>query len=141
MTNSALRLRTPDGVRAAVDALSGGHPVTRVDGGREPVWRIAPEDEHEAAFYRNTLIHAFLETSIVELALVHARRAEGDRLEAFWAQAMRLARSAEVRLLLRRLSGVPRAHRRRDVVARGLGDSTSRQAASRSTPCCVPSGH
>jgi glycerol-3-phosphate O-acyltransferase len=90
MTNSALRLRTPDGVRAAVDALSGGHPLTRVDGGREAVWRIAPENEHEAAFYRNTLIHAFLETSIVELALAHARRAEDQRLEAFWAQAMRL---------------------------------------------------
>jgi glycerol-3-phosphate O-acyltransferase len=54
------------------------------------VWRIAPEDEHEAAFYRNTLIHAFLETSIVDLSLAHAWRAEGDRLEAFWAQAMRL---------------------------------------------------
>jgi len=90
MTNSALRLRTTDGVRAAVDALSAGHPVTRVDGGREPVWRIAPEDEHEAAFYRNTLIHAFLETSIVELALAYAGRAGGDRVEAFWSQAMRL---------------------------------------------------
>ena len=62
MTNSALRLRTADGVRAALDALSNGHPVTRVDGGREPVWRIAPEQEHEAAFYRNTIIDAFLET-------------------------------------------------------------------------------
>jgi glycerol-3-phosphate O-acyltransferase len=90
MTNSALRLRTLDGVRAAVDALSNGHPITRVDGGREPVWRIAPENEHEAAFYRNTLIHAFLETSIVDLALTHAARADGDRLDAFWAQAMRL---------------------------------------------------
>ena len=90
MTNSALRLRTDEGVRAAVDALSGGHPVTRIDGGRAPVWRIAPEDEHEAAFYRNTLIHAFLETAIVELALSYAGRAEGDRLEAFWSQAMRL---------------------------------------------------
>ncbi|HEX7823682.1 MAG TPA: glycerol-3-phosphate 1-O-acyltransferase, partial [Mycobacterium sp.] len=90
MTNSALRLRTLDGVRAAVDALSNGHPVTRVDGGREPVWRIAPENEHEAAFYRNTLIAAFLETSIVDLSLVHAARADGDRLDAFWAQAMRL---------------------------------------------------
>ncbi len=89
-TNSALRLRTPEGVRTAVDALSGGHPVTRVDSGREPVWRIAPGDEHEAAFYRNSLIHAFLETSIVELALAHARRAESDRLEAFWWQVMRL---------------------------------------------------
>jgi glycerol-3-phosphate O-acyltransferase len=90
MTNSALRLRTNDGVRAAVDALSGGHPVTRVDGGREPVWRIAPENEHQAAFYRNTLIHAFLETSIVELSLAYAGRSGGDRLEAFWAQATRL---------------------------------------------------
>jgi glycerol-3-phosphate O-acyltransferase len=90
MTNSTLRLRTLDGVRAAVDAMSNGHPITRVDGGREPVWRIAPENEHEAAFYRNTLIHAFMETSIVDLALAHARRADGDRLEAFWAQAMRL---------------------------------------------------
>ena len=91
MTNSALRLHSADGVRAAVDALSNGHPVTRVDGGHEPVWRIAPEHELEAAFYRNSLIHAFLETSIVELALVHAARApEGERSDAFWAQAMRL---------------------------------------------------
>ena len=90
MTNSALRLRTPDGVRAAVDALSNGHPVTRVDGGKEPVWYIASQDEHEAAFYRNSLIDAFLETSLVELALAHAERAETDRLEAFWTQVMRL---------------------------------------------------
>ena len=90
MTNSALRLRTADGVRAALDALSNGHPITCVDGGREPVWRIAPENEHEAAFYRNTLIDAFLETSIVELALAYAARAEGNRLEAFWSQTMHL---------------------------------------------------
>lgn len=90
MSTSALRLRTPDGVRAAVDALSNGHPITRVDGGREPVWRIAPEEQHAAAFYRNSVIHAFLETSIVELALAHARHVDGDRMEAFWAQAMRL---------------------------------------------------
>jgi glycerol-3-phosphate O-acyltransferase len=90
VTNSVLRLRTADGVKAALDALSNGHPVTCVDGGREPVWRIAPEQEHEAAFYRNTVIDAFLETAIVEMALAYAARAEGDRLEAFWNQAMRL---------------------------------------------------
>jgi glycerol-3-phosphate O-acyltransferase len=90
VTDSLRRLRTPDGVQSALDALSGGHPVTRIDGGRETVWRIAPEDEHEAAFYRNTIIHAFLETSIAELALAYADRAGGDRLEAFWAQVMRL---------------------------------------------------
>ncbi len=91
ITNSALRLHSNEGVRAALDALSNGHPVTRIDGGHEPVWRIAPEQELEAAFYRNSLIHAFLETSIVELALMHASRApEGERVDAFWAQAMRL---------------------------------------------------
>jgi glycerol-3-phosphate O-acyltransferase len=77
-------------VLSAVDALSNGHPVTKVDSGRVPVWYIAAEDEHEAAFYRNTLIHAFLETAIVELALAYAARADGDPLEAFWAQAARL---------------------------------------------------
>ena len=91
MTNSALRLHSSEGVRAALDGLSNAHPVTMVEGGHEPVWRIAPEQELEAAFYRNSLIHAFLETSIVELALVHAARAaEGERVDAFWAQAMRL---------------------------------------------------
>ncbi len=90
VTNSVLRLRTADGVRAALDALSNGHPVTCVDGGREPVWRIAPEQEHEAAFYRNTIIDAFLETAIVELALAYAARADTDRSAAFWTQAMRL---------------------------------------------------
>ncbi|MDG4667807.1 glycerol-3-phosphate 1-O-acyltransferase [Mycobacterium sp. 236(2023)] len=90
MTNSALRLRTPDGVRVAVDALSNGHPITRIDGGTEPVWYIAPQDELEASFYRNSLIDAFLETSLVELALAYAARAEAGRLEAFWAQVMRL---------------------------------------------------
>jgi glycerol-3-phosphate O-acyltransferase len=93
MSTSALRLRRRDGVRAAVDTLSNGHPITRVDGGREPVWQIGPNEQHTAAFYRNSLIHAFLETSIVELALAHARRdkhSQGDRIEAFWAQAMRL---------------------------------------------------
>jgi glycerol-3-phosphate O-acyltransferase len=90
VSTSALRLRSRDGVRAAVDTLSNGHPITRVDSGREPVWLIAPEHEHTAAFYRNSVIHAFLETSIVELALAHARHVDGDRMAAFWDQAMRL---------------------------------------------------
>ncbi|WNG85929.1 glycerol-3-phosphate 1-O-acyltransferase [Mycobacterium sp. ITM-2016-00317] len=90
MSNSALRLRTPEGVRSALDALSGGHPITRTDSGRVTVWNIAPGDELEAAFYRNSLIDAFLETSLVQLALACAARTETDRLDAFWHQVMRL---------------------------------------------------
>nr|MDT0525305.1 hypothetical protein [Streptomyces sp. DSM 41633] len=40
--------------------------------------------------YRNSLVHAFQETSIVELALAYAARVTGDPLQAFWDQAMRL---------------------------------------------------
>jgi glycerol-3-phosphate O-acyltransferase len=57
------------------------------------VFPISPDKEHAAAFYRNSVIHAFLETSIVELALAHVRNgtdAHADRMEAFWTQAMRL---------------------------------------------------
>jgi len=90
MTDSALQLRTTAGVRSAVEALSGGHPVTRFDGGREPVWRIAAEHEHEAAFYRNTIVHSFLETAIVELALAYTMRAPGDPVEGFWSQVTRV---------------------------------------------------
>lgn len=90
LTASALALRNPEGVRAALDSLSKGYPVTCVSGGWEPVWRIAPENELAASFYRNSVIHAFLETSIAELALAHAAQNDRDRLEAFWARAMRL---------------------------------------------------
>jgi glycerol-3-phosphate O-acyltransferase len=90
LTDSASELRTLDGVRSAADGLSQGHPITRVDGGLEPVWLIRAEHQHQAAFYRNAVMHAFIETSIVQLALVYAARAGGDRLEAFWSQATRL---------------------------------------------------
>ncbi|MBY0313284.1 MAG: hypothetical protein K2W85_14540, partial [Phycisphaerales bacterium] len=46
--------------------------------------------EHEAAFYRNSLIHAFLETAIVDLGLMHARRATTRRMKAFWEQVIRM---------------------------------------------------
>jgi glycerol-3-phosphate O-acyltransferase len=90
MTGSAQHLRSLDGVRSAVDALSGGHPITRVDGGTQPVWFIEADRRHQAAFYRNTVVHAFLETSVVQLALVHASQQDSHRLEAFWSQALRL---------------------------------------------------
>jgi Glycerol-3-phosphate acyltransferase C-terminal region len=38
----------------------------------------------------DTVSHAFLETAIVELALMHAARCDGDRTRAFWQQTVRL---------------------------------------------------
>lgn len=139
MTNSALRLHSTDGVRAAVDALSGGHPVTRVDGGHEPVWKIEPDRELEAAFYRNSLIHAFLETSIVELALVHAARAaEGERVDAFWAQAMRLRSLLKFDFTSPPLPPSARTSPRNSPGIR-IGSPNSTRARTPSTRCCEPS--
>jgi glycerol-3-phosphate O-acyltransferase len=90
LTDSANDLRTLGGVRTAADALSLGQPITRIDGGLEPVWMIRPEHHHQAAFYRNTVLHAFLETSIAQLALARAARADEEPLQAFWAQVTRL---------------------------------------------------
>lgn len=136
MTNSALRLRTPEGgVRSALDALSNRHPVTCVEGGREPVWRIAPEDEHEAAFYRNTLIDAFLETSLVELALVHAGRAETDRLNAFWTQVMRLRDLLKFDFYFAD-SAAFREHVAEELSWQDDWEAQVTRARNRWTPCC-----
>ncbi len=91
MTNSALRLRTADGVRAALDALSNGHPVTRVDGGREPVWRIAPEARARGGVlpqHDHRRVPGDRRSSSWRWRT--PRAPNGDRLEAFWTQAMRL---------------------------------------------------
>ena len=44
--------------------------MTGSTGGTESVYRIAPISELEAAFYRNAIIHFFVNRAIVELALV-----------------------------------------------------------------------
>ncbi|HEY3261002.1 MAG TPA: glycerol-3-phosphate 1-O-acyltransferase [Pseudonocardiaceae bacterium] len=94
-TASVAGLHSSDGVRATLDALSArGGPVTHLASGREPVWSIDADHQLAAAFYRNSLIHAFLDSAIGELALAHVadERVDSatDPLEAFWRQALRL---------------------------------------------------
>jgi len=65
--------------------------VTRYDGGLEPIYNIAEDRQHEAAFYRNTLIHYFITRSLVEVALVRAVQERPERLVNFvWEEAKRL---------------------------------------------------
>ncbi len=87
---SALRLRTRNGVRAAVDALSNRHPITRVDGGREPVWLIAPASSTPPRSTGSRSSTPFWRPRSSNSRWAHARNVDGDRMEAFWAQAMRL---------------------------------------------------
>ena len=74
-------------------------------GGLEPVYAIAPDRQHEAAFYRNTVTHYFIDRAILEVALVQAAQedpaADADVVAATWTARPGPARPAQVRVLLR----------------------------------------
>ncbi|MDH3959367.1 MAG: 1-acyl-sn-glycerol-3-phosphate acyltransferase [Actinomycetota bacterium] len=78
-------------MREALDRLVGEGVVSVYDGGTEPVYTIAAGKQHEAAFYRNTIIHFFLARSIAELAALQAAEdLAADIPEATWQNARRL---------------------------------------------------
>ncbi|MBK7949198.1 MAG: glycerol-3-phosphate 1-O-acyltransferase [Deltaproteobacteria bacterium] len=84
-------LESEAGIRATLDALVDNDVLTRFDEGIEPVYNIGDDQQLAAAYYRNTIVHFFVNRAIAELALLHA--AEGPReevLERFWAEVMRL---------------------------------------------------
>ncbi|RLQ23335.1 glycerol-3-phosphate 1-O-acyltransferase [Seongchinamella sediminis] len=61
--------------------------VTRYDEGPETVYGISMEQHPVASYYRNTVIHFFLNKAIIELALLKASEHAGeDALQAFWTE-------------------------------------------------------
>jgi len=65
--------------------------VTQYDGPVERVFYVSLDHQHEAAFYRNTVIHFFVNRAITELAVIQA--AEDDAADipsATWQNARRL---------------------------------------------------
>ncbi len=86
-----LDLDAAEGVRRALDELVENGVVSRFAEGPEPVYRIGPEQQLAAAYYRNTVVHFFVIACIAELSLLRAAETEhGDRLAAFWDEAMQL---------------------------------------------------
>jgi glycerol-3-phosphate O-acyltransferase len=84
-------LESDEGVRLTLDALAENGVVTCYAAGPEPVFLIGPDQQLSAAYYRNSIIHFFLNGAIVELALLRAAEAElGDPAEEFWTAAMQL---------------------------------------------------
>jgi len=81
----------PEVALYALDALVENGVVARYSKGPDAVYRIKPEQQLEAAYYRNTVIHFFVTSSIAELALLEASEVADDRTETvFWDSAMRL---------------------------------------------------
>lgn len=65
--------------------------LSRYDEGPEVVFGIAPDQHPRASYYRNSVIHFFVNKAIIELSLLAALSAQkGERLPVFWAEAERL---------------------------------------------------
>src|SRR5256712_10937895 len=90
-TAGELHLDTREGVQRALDALVENGVVTCFAGGPEAVYLIGPEKPLIASYYRNTIIHFFVNGAIVELALLRAAEdGVADPAAEFWDEAMRL---------------------------------------------------
>jgi glycerol-3-phosphate O-acyltransferase len=85
-------LSTRSGVARTLADLVEHGVVARFDGGSETVFRVGPEQELVAAFYRNGTIHWFIGRAIVELALLRAAAAapDEDPIKLAWEEAFRL---------------------------------------------------
>ena len=65
--------------------------VTRYDEGPEVVYGIGLNQHAVASYYRNTVVHFFVNKAIIELALLTASENEGpDALNIFWAEVDQL---------------------------------------------------
>ncbi|WP_280336386.1 glycerol-3-phosphate 1-O-acyltransferase [Nocardia wallacei] len=74
-----------------LEQLSLARVVTVYRGGLEPVYSIEAGAHLEAAFYRNSAVHWFVNRAILELAILAAVEApEGEQLRAGWDTAFRL---------------------------------------------------
>ncbi len=85
-------LGRPGGLRKALATLVREGVVVEYTGGLEPVYAIAPDRQHEAAFYRNTVTHYFINRAILEVALVQAcdEGPDADLVTATWERALAL---------------------------------------------------
>jgi glycerol-3-phosphate O-acyltransferase len=90
-TAGPLDLDDAAGVRRTLDALVENGIVTCFADGPEAVYLIGPEKHLIASYYRNTIIHFFVDGSIAELALLRAAEdGVADPPGEFWDEAMRL---------------------------------------------------
>jgi glycerol-3-phosphate O-acyltransferase len=76
---------------AQIDSLTekmiGNGLLTRYDDGPERVYAIAAEQHVVASYYRNTVIHYFLNKAIAEMALMHMSQEQLSGARAFWEEA------------------------------------------------------
>lgn len=84
-------LRDDHGLAVVLEQLAIAKVVTVYRGGLQPVYAIGAGAHLEAAFYRNSAVHWFVNRAILELSVLTAvEAAEGDQLRVGWEAAYRL---------------------------------------------------
>ncbi len=78
-------------VQNVVDTLVNSGLLVRYDQGSSTVYAIEPDQHPIASYYRNSIIHHFLDKAIIELSVLKAREVQ-DRSasEVFWEETDRL---------------------------------------------------
>jgi glycerol-3-phosphate O-acyltransferase len=89
VSTATRELTTEAGVARTLSTLVENHVVERYDGGAEPVYRIGPEQELVAAFYRNATVHIFVNRAFLELAFLKVEQTGGGMIGA-WRECLRL---------------------------------------------------
>jgi len=80
-----------DRLPSVIDIMLDEGIVTRYDEGPEVVYGIGLDQHAVASYYRNTVIHFFVNKAIIELALLKASENEGpDALAVFWTEVDQL---------------------------------------------------
>ncbi|MFC9892666.1 glycerol-3-phosphate 1-O-acyltransferase [Nocardia sp. NPDC127579] len=84
-------LRDEQSLAVVLEQLSLAKVVTVYRSGLEPVYSIEPGAHLEAAFYRNSGVHWFVNRAILELSILAAIESEEpDTLQVGWDEAFRL---------------------------------------------------
>jgi glycerol-3-phosphate O-acyltransferase len=106
-------------VRVTLGALHETGIVSYLDEGTERLYTISADQHLNAAYYRNTAIHYFILDAFVEIALLDAPSASGDRTEAFFERA------GELRELFKFEFYFPRRGNYRSEIEHRVGDRFS----------------
>jgi glycerol-3-phosphate O-acyltransferase len=84
-------LESDEGIEFTLNALVENDVLTRFDEGLETVYGIGDGQQFAAAYYRNTIVHFFVGSALIELATLHAIDGPRDQfLPRFWDEIMNL---------------------------------------------------
>jgi glycerol-3-phosphate O-acyltransferase len=81
-TSEKLQLDQHDQIRSTLDELVKSSVVGRFEGSTDSVYRVRQNQHLAAAYYRNTIIHFFVNRAITEMALAHvSEKGAADNLQ------------------------------------------------------------